>query len=104
MKNRLRGTFLLLCFCHAEQLPTIQLKHVSGIRVMLQAMEVKKGALLNFQCNRAGYKAWVGFEGGRVLHWARYMQQFGSDRLWGMRKVWQSSGTDEVLWLLNVMV
>lgn len=94
MKNRLGGTFLLLCFCHAGQLPTIQLKHVSGIRVMLQAMEVKKGALLNFQCNRAGYKAWVGFEGGRergntlcILHWARYMQQFGSDRLWGMRKV-----------------
>lgn len=78
---------------------------------MLQAMEVKKRALLNFQCNRTGYKAWVGFEGGRergnilcILHCARYMQQFGSDRLWGMRKVWQASGTDEVLWLLNVMV
>lgn len=102
MKNRLGGTFLLLCFCHAEQLPTIQLKHVPGIRVVLQAMELKKGVLLTFQCNRARHKAWVEFEGVRergilILTWARYMQQFGSDRLWFVRKVWQASGTDRVL-------
>ena len=34
-----------------------------------------------------------------ILHWARYMQQFGSDRLWVVRKVWQASDTDRVICL-----
>lgn len=113
MENRLGETAVLLDVHHAEPLLTIQLKHVPGIREVLQAVEMEEGALLNFQWDRAhvvvqleqatrnelGWKEVGKEEIPYLFSCTRCIQQFVSSRLWDVGKVLKASETDGVLCL-----